>query len=81
MSDKPLVPCYGTFFARALAGRDLVSGVQLARRPVLNESADHQSAMRKRHKLDPAYILTPLSPQAFGWLLLPARSRGSRHAS
>lgn len=66
MSDKPLVPCYGTFFACALAGCDLVSGVQLARRPVLNGSEDHSSAIRERQKLDPAYILTPLSPQAFG---------------
>lgn len=63
---QAISPLLWNIFACALAGCDLVSGVQLARRPVLNESEDHSSAIRERHKLDPAYILTPLSPQAFG---------------
>lgn len=63
---QAISPFLWNFFACVLAGRDLVSGVQLARRLVLNESEDHWSAIRERHKLDPAYILTLMSPQAFG---------------
>lgn len=43
---------YGTLFACVFAGRDLVPWVQLARRPVLNESEDRWSAiLRKKKKL------------------------------
>lgn len=40
---QAISPCYGTFYFPACvhAGRDLVSGVQLAQRPVPNESEDH----------------------------------------
>lgn len=44
---QAISPCYGTFFFLVCvcvcvhAGRDLVSGVQLARRPVLNDGKDH----------------------------------------
>lgn len=49
MSDKPLVLVMELFFfACVRAGRDLVSGVQLARRPVLDESEDHSSAIREK---------------------------------
>lgn len=65
MLDKPLVHVM-ELFACVFAGRDLVSGVQLAQHPVLNESQDHWSAIRQTYKLDPAYILKPLSPRAFG---------------
>lgn len=46
MSDKPLVPVMELlllffFLPCVRAGCDLVLGVQLARRPVLNESEDH----------------------------------------
>lgn len=50
---QAISPRYGTLFACVFAGRDLVSWVQLARRPVLNESEDRWSAIlgKKKKKL------------------------------
>lgn len=65
---QAISPCYGILFACVFAGCDLVSWVQLAHRPVLNESEDRWSAnLGRKKKIDLAYILTPSSqrPLAF----------------